>query len=110
MIINLIQFFKILSDESKFKIIKYLMKGEKCVCTIAQDLSMEQSLVSHHINTLRKAGLIINRKVGSWVHCSLDVALFQKLENLFMNELSSGKIINKKCTDHLACCELSKKI
>ena len=105
---ELTQVFKLLSDESKYKIIKRLMKGEECVCTLAEDLGLEQSLVSHHLNKLREAGLIVDRKVGSWVHCSLDRKAFEQIENLFQKELATANIIDKPCSEHDICCQLQK--
>jgi len=102
---KLTTFFKLLSDESKFKIIKYLMKGEVCVCTIAEDLGLEQSLVSHHLNKLREAGLIRDRKVGSWVHCSINKDVFEQIEKEYKIEFASTNIINKPCTEHEICCK-----
>lgn len=100
--------FKLLSDESKYKIVKRLMKGEECVCTLAEELGLEQSLVSHHLNKLREAGLIIDRKVGSWVHCSLNRKVFEQIENIFKKEISAINIIEKPCSDHDLCCQLQK--
>lgn len=106
---ELTEIFKLLSDESKYKIVKRLMKGEECVCTLAEELGLEQSLVSHHLNKLREAGLIIDRKVGPWVHCSLNRKLFQEIENTFQKELASSNIANKPCSIHDICCKLQEK-
>lgn len=106
---ELTQIFKLLSDESKYKIVKRLMKGEECVCTLAEELGLEQSLVSHHLNKLREAGLIIDRKVGPWVHCSLNRKLFQEIENTFQKELACSNIVNKPCSIHDICCQLQEQ-
>ena len=97
--------FKLLSDESKYKIIKHLMKGEACVCTIAKDIGLSQSLVSHHIQKLRIAGLIVDRKVGSWIHCSLDQQTFMHIEKTFHKEFAVSNIVDRPCSKHDACCQ-----
>lgn len=101
-------FLKVLADESKYKIILHLMNGEECVCVIAQKLGMEQSLVSHHLNTLRRAKLVQDRKVGTWVHCSLNKQTFENLENLYQKTLSSKNISDKPRTAHEICQRLIK--
>jgi ArsR family transcriptional regulator, arsenate/arsenite/antimonite-responsive transcriptional repressor len=106
---ELSDYLKILSDENKFRIVKHLMRGEECVCTIAQSLGLEQSLVSHHLNKLREAGLITDRKVGSWVHCSLNKEVFEKLEKSFLKELSASNISEKPCCVHQICCQLQEE-
>jgi len=103
-------FFKILADKSKYKIILHLMKGEECVCAIAEKLGMEQSLISHHLNTLRSAKLVQDRKVGTWVHCSLNKQTFKDLESLYQQTLGSKNISDKPCTAHEICQRLAQGI
>ena len=108
MSMNLIEIFKLLSDESKYKIVKRLMKGEVCVCTIAEELGLEQSLVSHHLNKLREAELVVDRKIGPWVHCSLNRKTFEQIEETFQKEIAASNIIDKPCSIHAICCQLKK--
>ena len=103
---ELTQIFKLLSDDSKYRIVRYLMKGEECVCTIAEELGLEQSLVSHHLNKLREAGLINDRKIGPWVHCSLNKEAFENFEKSFLKEMTTTNIIDKPCSEHDICCQL----
>ncbi len=98
--------FKILSDDSKYRIVKHLMNGEECVCDIAKDLNLEQSLVSHHLKKLREAGVITDRKVGSWIHCSLSKDFMEEFQGLFEKELSTTKISDKQCNSHDVCCQV----
>jgi DNA-binding transcriptional ArsR family regulator len=76
-------FIKILSDTSKYKILLLLSSGEVCVCKISEALGLEQTLVSHHIRTLKKTGLIKTRKIGKWVHCSVDSRSIEDLNTLY---------------------------
>ena len=94
---------KLIANENKFKIILHLAQGEECVCDIGQKLVIEQSLVSHHLNSLRKAGLINDRKIGTWVHCSLNKQAFNQLSQLFLKHLSPESISDKMCSIHEAC-------
>jgi len=106
---ELIQILKLLSDENKYRIVKLLMKGEVCVCAIAEELDLEQSLVSHHLDKLREAGLITDRKLGPWVHCSLNRDLFEKFGEEFRKEFAASNIKDKPCNIHDACCQLLEK-
>ena len=76
-------FFKLLGDESKFKIISELKNGEKCVCVIFKELNLDQTLVSHHLSALKKAGLIKGRKAGKWVYYSVNKEYFVAIEGIF---------------------------
>ena len=94
---------KLIANENKFKIILHLAQGEACVCDIGEILGIEQSLVSHHLNSLRKAGLVNDRKISTWVHCSLNKQAFEQLFQLFSKYLSPKSISNKMCSIHEVC-------
>ncbi|HAR46469.1 MAG: hypothetical protein A2X56_11145 [Nitrospirae bacterium GWC2_57_13] len=69
---DLVNIFKALSDETRHRILKLLEQGELCVCDITAALDMVQPKVSFHLNVLKEAGLIRDRKEGRWVHYRLD--------------------------------------
>lgn len=102
-------FLKMLGDGSKFRIVLHLTKGEECVCVIAEKLGLEQTLVSHHLNTLRDANLIQDRKVGTWVHCSINKKTFKEMEGLYQKLLSSENISDRPCDSHDICRKLFAK-
>ena len=64
--------FKALSDETRLRVIKLLENGELCVCDIFTALEMSQPKVSFHLNVLKEAGLLKDRKQGRWTHYRLD--------------------------------------
>lgn len=68
----LIAVFKALSEETRLRILKLLEHGELCVCDIVAALNMSQPKVSFHLNALKAAGLIRDRKQGRWTHYSID--------------------------------------
>lgn len=70
--IDLLNVFKALSDETRVKILKLLEHGELCVCDIVAALDTIQPKVSFHLGVLKEAGLIRDRKRGKWVHYRID--------------------------------------
>ncbi len=64
-------FYKILSDSTRIKIVNLLEDNELCVCDIAYILNMTKSAVSHQLKNLREMNLIKSRKVGKEVWYSL---------------------------------------
>ncbi|MFQ5676955.1 MAG: ArsR/SmtB family transcription factor [bacterium] len=56
---------KALGDESRLKIIRLLLNGEKCVSEIVSSLDMAQPQVSHHLSILRMSGLVETRREGN---------------------------------------------
>ena len=69
---KLAEFFKILGDTTRTKILYALDKNEMWVCDIANVLNMSKSSISHQLGTLRRSGIVKCRKVGKEVFYSLD--------------------------------------
>ena len=62
---DLVQLFKLLADETRVRILHYLMQREELnVRTLCKLLGQSQPAVSHHLALLRVAGLIECRRDG----------------------------------------------
>jgi len=62
---DLVQLFKLLADETRLRIMYYLMQKEELnVRTLCRLLQQSQPAVSHHLALLRVAGLIECRRDG----------------------------------------------
>ncbi len=67
-----VQLFKILSDETRLAIIMLLREsGELCVCDICGATSQSQPKISRHMAILRESGLVLDRREGKWIHYRL---------------------------------------
>jgi len=78
----------IIAEENRLRILCVLKKGERCVCDIWQDLGINQNLASHHLKTLKEAGMIDSRKEGLRVIYSINkkgIKRFNSLLNKFLN-------------------------
>ena len=69
---KLAEFFKIIGDPTRTKILFTLDQNEMCVCDIANVLNMSKSSISHQLATLRKSGIVKCRKQGKEVYYTLD--------------------------------------
>jgi len=65
-------FFKILGDSTRIKILSALFQSEMCACDIAALLGMTQSAISHQLRVLKQGRLVKHRKEGKVVYYSLD--------------------------------------
>jgi len=59
-----LQLLKCVADDTRIQILIILKNGERCVCEIMKNLNKEQSLISHHLQALRRCGLIKRRREG----------------------------------------------
>ena len=69
---ELVNVMKALSEETRLRILKLLEGGELCVCDIVAALDMVQPKVSFHLNVLKEAGFLKDRKQGRWTHYRID--------------------------------------
>ncbi|MCA6214703.1 metalloregulator ArsR/SmtB family transcription factor [Thermococcus sp. 101 C5] len=61
---DLVDFLKVLSNPIRAGIIKMLKNRWMCVCLIAKALNQDQTLISHHIRTLKEMNLLHERREG----------------------------------------------
>lgn len=66
------EFFKIIGDTTRTKILFALDNNEMCVCDIANVLGMSKSSISHQLASLRTSGIVKYRKEGKEVYYTLD--------------------------------------
>ena len=63
-IYELSDFFKVLGDSTRMKILSAIDGAEMCVCDISNLLGMTKSAVSHQLKVLRHNDLVRYRKSG----------------------------------------------
>ncbi|RKJ81334.1 MULTISPECIES: ArsR/SmtB family transcription factor [unclassified Pyramidobacter] len=60
--------FKQLGDATRVRIFWLLCHGEECVINISALMEMSSPAVSHHLRSLKSAGLIVSRREGKEVY------------------------------------------
>ena len=63
-----LKILKALADETRLKIVEFLLDGEKCVCEIFPYVKRTQSTVSIHLDILRSVEILGSRKEGKKVY------------------------------------------
>jgi ArsR family transcriptional regulator len=77
---DLVQVFKLLSDETRLRVLMYLAReGELHVTALCDKLGQSQPAVSHHLALLRVAGLIEARRDGKHNFYSVRTKHFHRL-------------------------------
>jgi DNA-binding transcriptional ArsR family regulator len=65
------EFFSLLGDANRLRLLSVLASQELCVCDLAAALNMSESAVSHQLRALRALRLVSYRKQGRQVFYSL---------------------------------------
>ncbi|HDZ36605.1 MAG TPA: ArsR family transcriptional regulator [Thermococcus sp.] len=61
---EMMKFLKAISNPLRFRILKLLKDNWMCVCLISKILEQDQTLISHHLRTLKALNIIEERKEG----------------------------------------------
>ncbi|HCM26400.1 MAG: transcriptional regulator [Treponema sp. GWB1_62_6] len=68
---ELAEFFKVLTDPTRLKLLFALGSGELCVCDLSAVTGSGVSSVSHHLAALRREKLVKPRRDGRIIYYSL---------------------------------------
>ncbi len=66
--------FRALGDETRLRLLELLTSGERTVADLMEATGLGQSLVSHHLRSLRECGLVTTRPEGRWVYYGIAAA------------------------------------
>jgi len=75
--------FQALSDPTRRKILKMLKEKDLSAGEIADAFNISKPSISHHLNILKQAELVINEKKGQNVIYSLNTTTFQDVIQWF---------------------------
>jgi ArsR family transcriptional regulator len=90
--------FKLLSDETRFRILIYLAENRELhVTDLCERLGQSQPAVSHHLALLRVSGLIESRREGKHNFYSVRTDVFGEL---LANLLASGGEVPRRLKFH----------
>ena len=88
---NLVKLFKLLSDETRLRILYYLTeRNELHVRALCELLGESQPAVSHHLALLRVAGLIERRREGKHNFYGLKTRQFSTLLDMLFESMPEG--------------------
>ena len=98
---NGVGLLRCICDETRFEILELLQKNkELCVNDFVNKLKKEQPLVSHHLKTLKKCGIVKSRDEGKKAMYSISN---KQLSELISNITKISKKITVLCSNNNGC-------
>jgi len=73
------EIFKALADPTRRKILKMLREKDLSAGEIAEHFDMTKPSISHHLNMLKQANLVLSEKQGQNIYYSLNMTVFQEI-------------------------------
>lgn len=75
--------FKALSDKNRRDILTLLKKGDMTVGQIQEHFSITPASLSHHLDILKRANLVVAERQGQFIKYSLNLSVFEEVAQLF---------------------------
>lgn len=82
--------FKALSDPTRRRILELLSDHDMTAGEIAGCFDISKPSVSHHLSTLKAAGLVLDERKGQNIVYSLNLTVFQELIKWFFDFSKGG--------------------
>lgn len=70
---NLLNYFKVLSDETRLRVMILLFHNELCVCQLTGITGISQPNISKHLAKLRDLGLVKDERKEQYIFYTLNV-------------------------------------
>lgn len=101
---------KLLGDKTRLTILSYLKHKELCVCELVDLLNASQPAISQHLKKLRLAGIIKERRQGTWVYYSLSESVSNYVSVIIdsLPDQSVGRCRNPECTKYSILNDIKK--
>ena len=71
--------FKALNDPTRRKILELLKKKDLTAGEIADQFNISKPSISHHLDLLKQAGLVVSVKEGQFIFYSLNVTVMDEI-------------------------------
>lgn len=81
--------FKALGDPVRLRLMSMIASapdGEICVCDLTPAFDLSGPTISHHLKTLREAGLVLAERRGTWVYYRGRPGLLRQLAALLATD------------------------
>ncbi|MBE9129980.1 MULTISPECIES: ArsR/SmtB family transcription factor [unclassified Coleofasciculus] len=83
------EYFSILSEPMRLRILNLLREGEKCVQELVEATATSQANVSKHLKVMLQAGILSRRSEGTSAYYKVEDQLIFELCNLVCDRLAT---------------------
>lgn len=85
------QLFKALNDPTRREILEMLKNKDLTAGEIADRFHISKPSISHHLDLLRQAGLVVSVKEGQYVNYSLNTTVMDEMLKWIMQFTTNNK-------------------
>ncbi len=77
--------FKALADKNRRKILEILKTKDMTVQEIGSHFKFTGATLSHHLDILKQANLVISERKGQFIEYSLNTSVFEEVLKIFID-------------------------
>ncbi|MEA4987691.1 MAG: metalloregulator ArsR/SmtB family transcription factor [Anaerovorax sp.] len=85
------EIFKVLGEDARIDILNILGKQELNVSEIADKMRISRPTVSHHMQVLKRAGIVSSRREGKEIYYSVNMTAFTSLARALLGFVNTGR-------------------
>lgn len=89
--VELNSIFKALNDPTRREILELLKEKDLTAGEIADRFNISKPSISHHLDLLRQAGLVVSEKEGQFIYYSLNTTVMDEMIKWIMSLQSQKK-------------------
>jgi len=83
--------FQALADETRRKILELLKEQDLSAGQIGKNFPISPPSITHHLNVLKNADLVSNRREGQEIIYSINLSVFEEAANLLIKFFQTKK-------------------
>lgn len=83
--------FEALAEQNRREILRLLQEREMSAGEIASNFNISKPSISHHLNALKKSGLVVSRRAGQEIFYSLNITALHEFMLEFFNMFDNEK-------------------
>lgn len=80
--------FRALSDPNRRRILQLLKRGDRSVSELQKHFHFTGATLSHHLDVLKRAHLVIPERRGQFIHYSLNTSVLEEVLTAFYSLFS----------------------
>ena len=96
---TLLQFFKVLGNESRLKILGLLANDERSVGELAALLELREPTVSHHLSAMKSLGLVDVQANGNVRMYKLNTSFLENMNKDMFSQSNLASLVTEKTGD-----------
>lgn len=82
--------FKALADKNRRNILELLRKKDMSVKELLENFDISQASLSHHLDILKRANLVIDERKGQFIFYSLNMSVAEELMQWLYKRFGKG--------------------